>query len=210
MPWQFKPRRVSSPDVAMSDRGLDLTLASVKRYGTLVYGSLGTMTNLGLLVLGSLLVGLSLAVLLGGLGLAAVEVGLTTGPMLASALVLAIVGLFCVGLASEGPLGRGRLLAGFGVWELGIGRIVALLLIGLAGLGAHDLLAGFVGDLPHPFHRGVSGVRAVSIAGMTAMAVVGVPLGLLTRHPAAGRDWVRLAEIPVMFVVWAVGTLIVL
>ncbi|HEY7821505.1 MAG TPA: hypothetical protein VIG24_01665, partial [Acidimicrobiia bacterium] len=81
----------------------------LKRYAILAYGAFGTMADVGLMVLGSLLVGLSLAVLIGGFGLMDVTVEeLSTGEMLMSAIVLAVVGLFCLGLASEGPLGRGR------------------------------------------------------------------------------------------------------
>ena len=71
------------------------------------------MLDVGLMVLGSLLVGLSLAVLLAGFDIVDVVQELATAPLLISALVLAVAGLFCLGVASEGPLGRGRRLVGF-------------------------------------------------------------------------------------------------
>lgn len=182
---------------------------TLKRYATLAYGTIGTMLDVGLLVLGSLLIGLAMAVLLGGLELVAVELGMTTGPMLVSAIVLAVVGLFCVGLVSEGPLGRGRRLVGFGLWELGIGRSLAAVAIGLVGLLIHGAVVGILADLPQPFQRAAEGLRVVSVVGATVMPLLGVPLSLLTRHPRIGT-WARLADIPVLFLAWMIASLVLL
>ena len=187
-----------------------VNLATLKRYATLAYGTAGTMLDVGLIVLGSLLIGLSLAVLLAGLELVPVELDMATGPMLVSVVVLAVVGLFCIGLVSEGPLGRGRRLVGFGLWELGIGRSLAAVMIGVVGLVIHGALVGLLTDLPPPFQRGAEGLRVVSVVGATVMPVIGVPLSLLTRHPGLGVDWARLADIPVLFLVWMIGSLILL
>ena len=183
----------------------------LRRYAVLAYGAIGTMADVGLMVLGSLLVGLALAVLIGGFGLAEVTVSdLSTGEMLISAIVLAVVGLFCLGVASEGPLGRGRRLVGFRVWEVGIGRTLAVFGAGFVAI----LLYGFIGrlltDVPDPIWKGTEGFRAVGISGMTAMPLLGVPLSLLVRSAPDRYAWVRQADIPVMFVVWAVATMIIL
>jgi hypothetical protein len=55
----------SVPDNSTSRIGAEL----LKRYAILGYGAFGTMADVGLMVLGSLLVGLALAVLIGGFGL---------------------------------------------------------------------------------------------------------------------------------------------
>lgn len=183
----------------------------LRRYAILAYGAIGTMADVGLMVLGSLLVGLALAVLIGGFGLADVTVSdLSTGEMLISAIVLAVVGLFCLGVASEGPLGRGRRLVGFKVWEVGIGRTLAVFGAGFVAI----LLYGFIGrlltDVPDPIWKGTEGFRAVGISGMTVMPLLGVPLSLLVRSAPDRYAWVRQADIPVMFVVWAVATMIIL
>ncbi|MEE8489531.1 MAG: hypothetical protein V3S43_04290, partial [Acidimicrobiia bacterium] len=102
----------------------------LKRYAILAYGALGTMLDVGLMVLGSLLVGLSVAVLLAGFDIVDVAGDLSTGTTLISAVVLAVTGLFCLGVASEGPLGRGRRLVGFNLWEVGIGRTLAVFGLG--------------------------------------------------------------------------------
>lgn len=183
----------------------------LRRYAILAYGAVGTMADVGLMVLGSLLVGLSLAVLLGGFGLVDVTTEqLSTGEMLISAIVLAVIGLFCLGVASEGPLGRGRRLIGFKLWEVGIGRTLAVFGAGFVALLLYDLIGGFLENVPAPLYKGVEGFRAVGIAGMTAMPLIGVPLSLLARAAPERVRWIRRADIPLMFIVWAVAAMYIL
>jgi hypothetical protein len=183
----------------------------LKRYGILAYGAIGTMADVGLMVLGSLVVGLALAVLLGGFGLVDVSTEqMSTGEMLISAIVLAVVGLFCLGVASEGPLGRGRRLVGFKLWEVGIGRTLAVFGVGFLSLVLYDFLGGLLENVPTPLYKGTEGFRAVGIAGMTAMPLIGVPLSLLVRAGPDRMAWVRQADIPLMFIVWTVAAMYVL
>jgi hypothetical protein len=183
----------------------------LKRYAILAYGAIGTMGDVGLMVLGSLLVGLSLAVLLGGFGLLDIlDVEMSTGALLISAIVLAVVGLFCLGVASEGPLGRGRRLVGFKLWEVGIGRTLAVFLVGLIALILYDVIGGLLGEVPLPLYKGVEGFRAVGISGMTVMPLLGVPLSLLCRAAPDEYAWVRQGDIPVLFVVWTVAAMLIL
>jgi hypothetical protein len=159
------------------------------------------------MVIGSLLVGLSVSVLLAGFGLVDVQQDLSTGAMLASALVLAVIGLFALGVAAEGPLGRGRRLVGFKVWEVGIGRTLAVLAVGIMALLVYSLIDGLLGNVPAPIVVGAEGLRAAGLAGLTAMPLIGVPLSLLVRWYQDGPSWLARADIPVMFVVWAVATM---
>lgn len=185
--------------------------SALKRYAILAYGAIGTMADVGLMVLGSLLVGLSLAVLLGGFGLVDVLAEeLTTGEMLISAIVLAVIGLFCLGVAAEGPLGRGRRLVGFKLWEVGIGRTLAAFGTGFVALLLYDLIGGLLEGVPAPLYKGVEGFRAVGIAGMTVMPLLGVPLSLLVRAAPDRYAWIRQADIPVMFIVWTVTAMLIL
>ena len=127
-------------------------LQLLKRYAILGYGAVGTMLDVGLMVLGSLLVGFAVSVLLAGFEIVnVIPEEMSSGAMLASALVLGVVGLFCLGVASEGPLGRGRRLVGFKLWEVGVGRILAVLGVGFAAFFAYDVLLGLIDDLPVPF-----------------------------------------------------------
>lgn len=184
--------------------------AAVKRYAILAYGALGTMFDIGLMVLGSLLVGLSIAVLLAGFDLVDVAQTLSTGAMLISAVVLGVVGLFLLGVASEGPLGRGRRLVGFKLWEVGIGRTLAVFGIGFGALLLYELVVGLLEGLPSPLHQGTEGIRAVGVAGMTAMPLIGVPLSLLLRWVPVEYEWVHRTDVPAMFVVWAVAAMMAL
>jgi hypothetical protein len=182
----------------------------LKRYAILGYGAFGTMFDVGLMVIGSLLVGLSVSVLLAGFGLVNVQQELSTGAMLASALVLAVIGLFCLGVASEGPLGRGRRLVGFKLWEVGIGRTLAVLVVGLLALVAYGFIDGLLEGLPEPLIKGADGIRAAGVAGMTVMPLIGVPLSLLARWYPDGPSWLPRADVPIMFVVWAIATMAII
>lgn len=179
--------------------------ATLKRYAILAYGSFGTMFDIGLMVLGSLLIGLSLTVLLVGLDLVSREQELTTGAMLISSMVLAVVGLFCLGIASEGPLGRGRRLVGFRLWEVGLGRAIAVFCTGLIAVFVYRFAVGLVGDVPDPIVTGVEGLRVLGVTGMTIMPLLGVPLSLLARWRSTEQQWLALLEVPVMFVVWVIA-----
>ena len=186
------------------------TFATLKRYAILAYGAFGTMFDIGLMVLGSLLIGLSIAVLLAGFDLVNVAQDLSTGAMLISAVVLAVVGLFCLGVASEGPLGRGRRLVGFKLWEVGIGRTIAVFAIGFAALFLYQLVLGFLDGLPRPLYQGTEGIRAVGVAGMTVMPLLGVPLSLLIRWLPPKYSWAHRFDVAVMFVVWAIAAMMLL
>jgi hypothetical protein len=189
-------------ELARADSG-----AMARRYAILAYGSFGTMLDVGLMVLGSLLVGLAVSVVLAGFDLVNVIQDLSTGAMLSSSLILTVIGLFCVGVAAEGPLGRGRQLVGFKLWEIGVGRIIAVFVVGLIFLLAHGLIDDAVAGLPIPITKGVEGIRAVGVSGMTVMPLIGVPVALAARWYQDGPSWLRSADLPIMFVVWVVSTM---
>ncbi len=187
-----------------------VTREGLRRYGILAYGAFGTMFDVGLMVIGSLLVGLAASVLLAGFGLVNVVQELSTGAMLTSALVLAVIGLFGLGIASEGPLGRGRRLVGFTLLEVGIGRTLAALVVGLLALLAYGFIDGVLPGLPEPLVQGAAGIRAAGLAGLTVMPVVGIPVSLLARWYPDGPSWLPLADIPILFVVWVVATMVII
>jgi hypothetical protein len=159
------------------------------------------------MVVGSLLVGLAVSVLLAGFDLVDVIQDLSTGAMLGSALVLAVIGLFCLGLAAEGPLGRGRDVVGFKLWEIGLGRVIAVLVVGWVLIVAHGLIGDAVDGLPIPITTGADGIRAAGVAGLTVMPLLGVPLALVARWYPDGPEWLPSIDVPIMFVVWAVATM---
>ena len=185
-------------------------LSVAKRYAILAYGAVGTMLDVGLMVLGSLLVGLSISVLLAGFELVNVSQELSTGALLISAIVLAVTGLFCLGVAAEGPLGRGRRLVGFQVWEVGIGRTLAVFGIGFSALLLYGVVTGLLEGLPEPLHKGTEGLRAVGYAGMIVMPLLGVPLALAARWWSGKVQWMQGLDVPLMFVVWAIASMMIL
>ncbi|MGF1616419.1 MAG: hypothetical protein ACFCU2_01225 [Acidimicrobiia bacterium] len=182
----------------------------LKRYGILAYGAMGNMFDVGLVVLGTLFLGLGVTVLLSGFDVVGSIADMSTPAMLGSSIILIVVGMFALGVASEGPLGRGRRLVGFNIWEVGIGRAISAFFVGLVMLMVHRLTAGIVDDLPAVFLRGAEGLHAVSVAGMVAVPLVGVPVSLLIRNLDDGYDWLKRYEIHSVFVIWLIATLILL
>lgn len=182
----------------------------LKRYGILAYGAMGHMFDVGLVVLGTLFVGLGVTVMLAGFDIVGAIADMSTPALLGSSIILIVVGMFALGVASEGPLGRGRRLVGFNIWEVGIGRALSASLVGLVMLMIYQLTAGIVDDLPVVFLRGAEGLHAVAVAGMVAVPLVGVPLSLLVRNLDDDYDWLKRYEVHAVFVVWLIATLVLL
>lgn len=180
---------------------------NVKNYGTLAFGALGTMLDMGLVVVGTLLSSLGLATLLAGFGLVG-DVDLSTGAFLSSALILGVVGLFALGIAAEGPLGRGRRLVGFTVWEIGIARAIASFLVGFGFLLLQGFLSRFLTDLPAAIQHGADGLHAAAVAGMVVVPLVAVPASMLLRTAPESSAWARQLEYPAIFLVWVVATML--
>lgn len=184
--------------------------AMLKHYAVLAYGAIGSALALGLMVLGALLVGLAVPVLLAGFGLVEIAHDMSTAPLLTSALILGVAGGFCLGVASESPLGRGRRLQGFKIWEVGIGRTLAVFAVGFGLLFVYRVLGSMIGDVPAPLYKGLEAIRAVGTAGMIGMPLIGVPLSLLVRAAPTQRQWVNRLDQSAMFVVWVIASLIVI
>lgn len=188
----------------------DSAYSYLKRYGTLAYGAFGTMLDTGLIVVGTLLVGLGTSILLGGFDIFGSLPDLSTGAMLGSSLILAVVGMFFLGVAAEGPLGRGRQLSGYTIWEVGIGRSISGFLVGFGLLLVHSFVVGVIDDLPEVLARGAEGIHAAAVAGMVVVPLVAVPLSLLIRSLPEEYSWGRRYQIPAVFVVWVIATMILL
>lgn len=184
---------------------------STLRYqATLVWGALGTMLDVALIVVGSALLGLTLAVLLDGFELVTVGLDLSTGAMLGSSLVIGIVGGFALGVASEGPLGRGRRLVGFPENQVMVARLVAAVAVGLILIVVRILVEGFLADLPLPFVIASDILQAAGISGVTVVPILAVPLAWWTRSGGFGEAMAADGDIPIMYFVWAVATMIFL
>lgn len=94
------------------------------------------------------------------------------------------------------------------MWEVGVGRALAVFLTGLVVIIAYRLVAGLLEDVPEPILTAAEGLRTVGVTGMTVMPLLGVPLSIAARWLSTEQRWAGLAEIPVMFLVWVVAVMI--
>jgi hypothetical protein len=175
-------------------------------YLRLAATSFGVMFDVALFVLGTALVGLAMAVLLDGLDLVELGLGLSTGGSLGSALVLAVGGAFAFGVGAEGPGGRGTHLNDYTLLENTAGLLAGSVLVGLGLLFAGGRLQPLVADLPTPFESAVRLLSSAGWAGLVAVPLLGIPAlwGLSRTLEESGRA--QQAQMPLLYVVWAIGT----
>ncbi len=168
----------------------------------------GTTFDVGLLVVGTALVSLAIVVLLDGFEV--VEVGLTksTGEMLGSGLVIAVFGAFALGVAVEGPIRALRTRSGTEV-EMLLIRSGALLLVGGLLLFLGRFVDQYTEDLPSTFSIATDVLVATGVAGLTATLLLGAVALWGLRRLYADRPWLDLIELPVLYSLWVIGTLIV-
>jgi hypothetical protein len=168
----------------------------------------GTTLDVGLLVVGTALVSLAIVVLLDGFEV--LDVGLTrsTGEMLGSGLVIAVFGAFALGVAVEGPIRALRTRTGTEI-EMLLIRAGSLLLVGGILLFVGRFIEKYVEDLPSTFGIANNVLVAVGVAGLTATLLLGAGALWGLRRIYADRPWLDLIELPVLYTLWVIGTLIV-
>ena len=168
----------------------------------------GTTFDVGLLVVGTALVSLAIVVLLDGFEV--LDVGLTksTGEMLGSGLVIAVFGAFALGVAVEGPIRALRTRTGTEI-EMLLIRVGSLLLVGGILLFVGRFLEQYIEDLPSTFAIANDVLVATGVAGLTATLLLGATTLWGLRRIYADRPWLDLIELPVLYSLWVIGTLIV-
>ena len=174
------------------------TASQARRLLGLGLHTLGTSFDVGLLVVGTGLVGLAIAVLLDGFDV--VEIGLSdsTGSMLGSGLVIAVFGAFALGVAVEGPIGYSSRRRGtFNDIEVAIAGVVGALIAGLVLVLIANYARGFIDELPMAFDFGVTVIHSAGRAGMTAGLFLGV------RELWGHNTWIEEIELPIFYVIWA-------
>lgn len=183
-------------------------VSPLRRRARLFWRVLGTTFDVGLMVLGSALVSFAVVILLDGFDV--VNLGLTesTGAMLGSALVIAVFGAFAIGVAVEGPVRHLRELS-TNELELAITRGISLLITGLVFLTVGRIGLGYIKELPAVFDQSLQVVVSTGIAGFTWTLVVGLVALWGVRRMFADRPWLDQIELPLLYVVWAIGTAIV-
>ncbi|GIU92617.1 MAG: hypothetical protein KatS3mg011_1523 [Acidimicrobiia bacterium] len=169
-----------------------------------LYGA-RTMIDLGMLVVGSALLGLAAAVVGDGLGLIRIGLGLSIGALLGSALVIAVVAAFAFGVASEGSFGANRSLLG-PPREVAVARFVGGLAVSTFLAWAGNRLSGLVADLAYPLSVGAEVLRASGVGGVFTSLLV-VPAVWAIRRGLDRLEWGPVLELPVIYVGWVVATL---
>ena len=180
------------------------TTSQVRRLLGLGLHTLGTSFDVGLLVVGTGLVGLAIAVLLDGFEV--VEIGLSdsTGSMLGSGLVIAVFGAFALGVAVEGPIGYSSRRRGtFNDIEVAIAGVVGALVAGLVLVLIANYARGFIDELPLAFDFAVTVIHSAGRAGMTAGLFLGVPALWGVRELWGHNAWIEEVELPIFYVIWA-------
>lgn len=169
---------------------------------------LRTMVDVGLLVLGSALLGLALAVLADGLGLVELGLGLSTAGMLGSALVVGVVAAFAFGVSSEGRFGANRSFSA-PPRMVAVGRAVGGLAVSGVLIWGGGRLADLTVELAYPLRLSAEIVRACGVGGVVA-SLVGAPAVWGARRGLDRIDWGPVLELPFLYAVWTLSTLLVL
>ena len=172
-------------------------------YVRLLVSTFRTMLAMGMLVAGSGLVGLAAAVFLDGFDLVEVGLGLSIGEVLGTFLVIAVVGAFAFGVATEGRYGAARVTRRYPSLEVALGRILGGILVAFVVGWVATRIEPLVVDQNLPIRAAHEMVRAVGSSGYLA-TLIGVPLvwGLRRGLDRAGFD--AEIELPVLYVLWAV------
>lgn len=168
----------------------------------------GTTLDVGLLVVGTALVSLAIVVVLDGFDV--FDVGLTrsTGEMLGSGLVIAVFGAFALGVAVEGPIRALRTRVGTEIEILAI-RAASLIAVGGVLLLVGRIIENYLDDLPAMFGVANDVLIATGVAGLTATLLLGAGALWGLRRFYADRSWLDQIELPVLYSMWVIGTLIV-
>lgn len=183
--------------------------AGWKHYVRLAVNAFVTMLDIGLFALAASLVGLAAAVLLVGFELVdAPELEMSTGGLLVSALVLAVVGCFAAGIASEGPIRRNRKVVGNNDLEIAIARAISAFLVGLLFLYLARRLEPLRNDISIPLYLGMDQLVLAGRVGLWLMPLVGVPLTLGVKLSRMLGETVEETEMPVLFVIWIAGMML--
>ncbi len=169
-------------------------------YARLYGRQIGIVGDMYLAVVGAALVALAVVVVLDGFGIVAVGLSGSTGALLGSGLVIAVLGLFALGVASEGPM-----TGAAHEWpeiHMAIARAAGIVAVSVAGLLLASTIEGFFEELGVAFAIAVDTLRVASRSGL----LVALPLGVIGTYalrvfvPGSRGGWDRVAMLGVWIV----------
>lgn len=188
----------------LPDRDRDITPARPRprEYFSLFGHAIANAADIAMLVIGTGLVSLAIAVLLDGFELASLALTDGTGAMLGSGLVIGVFGAFALGVAAEGPIGHRSYAWMYATSPVVALRLVAVFVVGVLTFALGAILPRFLDELPEVFGWVVDIVRAAGLAGMTAVPLIGVPVSAGLRYFYGSEAWVEELELPLLYIVW--------
>ncbi len=180
---------------------------SVRYYFLLIGSTFRTMLSMGMLVVGTGLMGLAIAVFLDGFGVVEIGLGLSIGEVLGAFIVMGVSAAFAFGVATEGRYGTAALMARYPSLEVVAGRILGGVLVVLLLGWVAEQLEPIVAEQALPFRVGHEVIRATGSAGLLAV-LLGVPLVWVLRQGARRAGFDADVELPGLYVLWALLALI--
>jgi hypothetical protein len=195
-------------DLPESDRDVTVARPRPREYFSLFGHAVANAADIAMLVIGTGLVSLAIAVLLDGFELASLALTDGTGAMLGSALVIGVFGAFALGVAAEGPIGHKSYAWLYATTPVIALRLVAVFVVGVLAFALAGVLPRFLDDLPTVFDWVVDIVRAAGLAGMTAVPLIGVPVSAGLRYFYGSETWVEELELPLLYIVWLAASMI--
>ena len=165
------------------------------------------MLSMGMLVVGTGLMGLAIAVFLDGFDIVDIGLGLSIGEVLGAFIVIGVSAAFAFGVATEGRYGTAALMARYPSLEVVAGRILGgLLVVFLLGWIAGQV-EPIVADQALPFRVGQEMIRATGSGGLFAV-IFGVPAVWLLRQGIRRAGFEADVELPGLYLVWAIFALV--
>lgn len=180
---------------------------SVRYYFLLIGSTFRTMLSMGMLVAGTGLMGLALAVFLDGFGVVDVGLGLSIGEVLGAFLVIGVSAAFAFGVATEGRYGTAALMARYPSLEVAAGRVLGGVLVVLLLGWVAGQVEPIVADQALPFRVGHEVIRATGASGLFAV-LLGVPAVWVLRQGARRAGFDADFELPGLYVLWVVFALV--
>jgi hypothetical protein len=122
--------------------------------------------------------------------------------------VIGVIGAFALGIASEGGYGAAESVDRYPSLEVAIARLMGSLVIGLILLYVATRTESFAAEFSLPLRAAHEMLRAVGSAGSLAVPFLGVPIAYLLRRAEARAGIGMQLELPMLYLVWTVATLI--